>query len=839
MDVEIEGQKFVSSRTISKEREQVRKDRETVLKNAERKYQARVEREEQKVARGDHKWMLPNLDEDLTKKKKKHKKEKKKKKKKGDDSDSEGDWVESDKNLVDTKKLERDSFMEFGFLATYSKADLQAKANSTKKPEVDPKAALSASRELNPQLREKGGAPPLVRPNKPVHGGQSGDGGLAWLIKAFKRAEDQAREGGQSLEEIAEKRWGSVETFLEMVSKAKNKASYVDRKMQEELNRLESEYHFNISGELSNHPSKDKRSKDRMTSDRPSFREARSRSRERRRSRSREKRERSKSSEIRSSKKNRDDRDRSRSRNRDNKYLRYRSRSRSRERNDRSRSKERNDRHRTRERKDRSRSRDGSERFSGRKFAKPGEIMHTSVGTSIREGGGSWKSAGRREREQEEDRKRYKDREEQRKQSSDSSSESEQEPEKAEDKPAASAAVLTEAELNTLASKVLKAELMGNDELAAELKVKLEDARAARAQMVANGINPDVGPEVVTKIRGDNMKQKRKKTKVETHKDGERIRYFGDDDKYDLKQMFEREKMDTAEDHHEMMARLGSKAEKTNEDFDMDDMIVSKAAGKQSEELENIKRKNKAVSNQLAMEKTLQDCKWCIGSKRSLKHLMVSMGKSVYLALPGTTSMAQGHCLIVPMGHCMAGTEMDEDVWNEVQDYRKALVKMFQARGEDCVFFETAMGFKRHPHMVIECIPLDEDMGSMLPMYFQKAIQECETEWSDNKKLVKLKEKNISRNIPKGLPYFHVDFGMDLGFAHVIEEEADWNRRFGHEVVGGMLDTDPRTMRNPPWEQFDEQKKKVIQFGGMWAEFDWTKTLKQSRGRDRSDSESD
>jgi len=837
MDVEIEGQKFVSSRTISKEREQVRKDRETVLKNAERKYQARVEREEQKVARGDHKWMLPNLDEDLTKKKKKHKKEKKKKKKKGDDSDSEGDWVESDKNLVDTKKLERDSFMEFGFLATYSKADLQAKANSTKKPEVDPKAALSASRELNPQLREKGGAPPLVRPNKPVHGGQSGDGGLAWLIKAFKRAEDQAREGGQSLEEIAEKRWGSVETFLEMVSKAKNKASYVDRKMQEELNRLESEYHFNISGELSNHPSKDKRSKDRMTSDRPSFREARSRSRERRRSRSREKRERSKSSEIRSSKKSRDNRDRSRSRIRDNKYRSYRSSSR--ERNGRSRSKERNDRPRNRERKDRSRSRDGSERFSGRKFAKPGEIMHTSVGTSIREGGGSWKSAGRREREQEEDRKRYKDREEQRKQSSDSSSESEQEPEKAEDKPAASAAVLTEAELNTLASKVLKAELMGNDELAAELKVKLEDARAARAQMVANGINPDVGPEVVTKIRGDNMKQKRKKTKVETHKDGERIRYFGDDDKYDLKQMFEREKMDTAEDHHEMMARLGSKAEKTNEDFDMDDMIVSKAAGKQSEELENIKRKNKAVSNQLAMEKTLQDCKWCIGSKRSLKHLMVSMGKSVYLALPGTTSMAQGHCLIVPMGHCMAGTEMDEDVWNEVQDYRKALVKMFQARGEDCVFFETAMGFKRHPHMVIECIPLDEDMGSMLPMYFQKAIQECETEWSDNKKLVKLKEKNISRNIPKGLPYFHVDFGMDLGFAHVIEEEADWNRRFGHEVVGGMLDTDPRTMRNPPWEQFDEQKKKVIQFGGMWAEFDWTKTLKQSRGRDRSDSESD
>eukprot|EP00092_Neocalanus_flemingeri_P033318 GFUD01036233.1.p1 GENE.GFUD01036233.1~~GFUD01036233.1.p1 ORF type:complete len:820 (+),score=317.06 GFUD01036233.1:41-2500(+) len=819
MDVEIEGQKFVSSRTISLEREQVRDARDTVLKVAERKYQARVEREEQKVARGDHKWMLPDLEKDLEskKKKKKHKKEKKKKDKKRD-SGSDDDWVESDKNKIDAKKLERDSFMEFGFLATYSKNDLKAKANAEKKPEVDAKAALGASRELNPivkaQLSAQAGALPHAKTisAKPSHGGQSGDGGLTWLIRAFKRAEDQAREGDQSLEEIAEKRWGSVGTFLDMVSKARDKASYIDRKLQGELNRLEKEY--DISAEPSKHVKKD--NKDRERSDRPSFRQVRSRSR------SNEKRQRSRS---------RDRRDRSKSRGRHN-------RSRSRDKRDRSGSRDRYNRSRSRERRNRSRSRDRSDRTAG-KFAKPGEKMSKSIACNQREGGGSWKSMGRREIEQEEGRKRNKEREEQKKQASDSSSESEKETEVTEEKPAAAVAVLTEAELNTLASKVMKAELMGNDELAAELKVKLEDARVARADMAAKGINPDQEPEVVTRIKGENMKQKRKKTKVETHKDGERVRYFGDDDKYNLKQMFEREKMDTAEDQHGLLSRLAGRTEKTNDDFDMDDMIVSTAAGKQSEELEDIKRKNKAVSNQLAMEKTLQDCKWCIGSKRSLKHLMVSMGKSVYLALPGTTSMAQGHCLIVPMGHCMAATEMDEDVWNEVQDYRKALVRMFQSQGEDCVFFETAMGFKKHPHMVIECIPLPEDMGSMLPMYYQKAIQECETEWSNNKKLVKLKEKNIARNIPRGLPYFHVDFGMDMGFAHVIEDEEDWNRRFGHEVVGGMMDTEPRTMRNPPWEQFDEQKRKVIQFGGMWAQFDWTKSLKQTKSGDITDSDSD
>ena len=147
------------------------------------------------------------------------------------------------------------------------------------------------------------------------------------------------------------------------------------------------------------------------------------------------------------------------------------------------------------------------------------------------------------------------------------------------------------------------------------------------------------------------------------------------------------------------------------------------------------------------------------------------------------------------------------------------------------------MGFKKHPHMVIECIPVPEDMGSMLPMYYQKAIQECETEWSDNVKLVKLKDKNISKSIPKGLPYFHVDFGLDNGFAHVIEEEQNWNKRFGHEIVGGMLDVEARVMRNPPFEQFEQQKTKVIQFGEMWSKFDWTRRFKDSK--DDTDSDSD
>ena len=421
------------------------------------------------------------------------------------------------------------------------------------------------------------------------------------------------------------------------------------------------------------------------------------------------------------------------------------------------------------------------------KFVRPGEKMSKSLMSGGRSDGlssGSWKSSSRQEQEREQMKQRMSEKEKELKRRNSSSESDTDDDEKQaateeQETEAEAVKILTEAEMNALAAKIVKAEIMGNDTLAAELKTKLESAKASRAEMIAKGLNPDdQQPETVVKLKGADMSRKRKKTKVETHdKGGERVRYFGDDERYNLKELFEREKRNTAEDQMGMLNKYASKAEKTNDDFDVDDMMISKVAGKRSEEQEDIKNKNRAAAEQMQMEKTLHDCKWCIGSKRSQKHLMVSMGKSVYLSLPGTVSLTEGHCLIVPMGHVQSGTTLDEDVWNEVQEYRKALVKMFMSRGEDCVFMETALGFKRHPHMVIECVPVPEDMGSMLPMYYQKAIQECETEWSNNVKLVKLKDRNISKSIPKGLPYFHVDFGLDNGFAHVIEEEEVWNRR--------------------------------------------------------------
>ena len=100
-----------------------------------------------------------------------------------------------------------------------------------------------------------------------------------------------------------------------------------------------------------------------------------------------------------------------------------------------------------------------------------------------------------------------------------------------------------------------------------------------------------------------NEGKSRKKGKVQTHAEGQRVRYFADDDRYDLKQMFEREKLSTAEDQNMMMSRLAGKAiERTDDDeYNIDDVFTNRAANKRSEEQDLQREREKAISEHKEM----------------------------------------------------------------------------------------------------------------------------------------------------------------------------------------------------------------------------------------------
>lgn len=45
---------------------------------------------------------------------------------------------------------------------------------------------------------------------------------------------------------------------------------------------------------------------------------------------------------------------------------------------------------------------------------------------------------------------------------------------------------------------------------------------------------------------------------------------------------------------------------------------------------------------------------------------------------------------------------------------------------------------------------------------------------------------------------------------------------FLQEIVGGMLDLETNLWRKPRWENFDFQRRKVMEFGRWYKEFDPT-----------------
>ncbi|VDK71103.1 unnamed protein product [Onchocerca ochengi] len=221
-------------------------------------------------------------------------------------------------------------------------------------------------------------------------------------------------------------------------------------------------------------------------------------------------------------------------------------------------------------------------------------------------------------------------------------------------------------------------------------------------------------------------------------------------------------------------------------------------------------------------EQTLDSCRFCIEAAYFRKHCIVACGNSVYLSSVPWRPLVKEHCLIVPTAHYSSAVTLDEDVYEEIRKFKRALVSMWQKEKMECLFVETAKNVKYRRHMYIECIAVPNEIGEMAPIYFKKAIDDSEGEWVDNKKLVDLSKRDgdIRKVIPKGLSYFAIDFGLQPGYAHVIENEDRFPRNFAHEIIGGMIDLERRQWRMNESLTVEEQRANTAELKRLWESFD-------------------
>ncbi|KAI0712218.1 CwfJ C-terminus 1-domain-containing protein-like protein [Earliella scabrosa] len=428
---------------------------------------------------------------------------------------------------------------------------------------------------------------------------------------------------------------------------------------------------------------------------------------------------------------------------------------------------------------------------------------------------------------------------------------------------------LSPSSLNKMQAKVLRAKLMNAPD-AEELEKEYERELRRASGEETGGDNVRTRVEVLPtldiqgrlydvghgKSDGPVLPGNRKpKDKVEQRdpKTGQMVRVDPDDDNITLGEMLRQEKFGAGMADQKNLDAEFARAVMTDGGFqnnlDYIDDNADKLARKKMR-ADHMKR-HFAINDYKKTMKVLATCPFCYGEDDSLpKAPIVAMGTRVYLSCTLTEELTEGHCLIVPISHHLSMLEGDDDVWDEVRNFMKCLMRMFAEEDKGVVFYETVLSIKAQKHTYIECVPLPWDQFEQIPGYFKESILMSEAEWSQHKKLIDFSSRpgGFRRAMVPNLPYFMVQFDYkgEKGYGHVIEgtsevsangdEDIDegekgggeFPRWFAAEIIGNLLDVEPRRWRRPRRIEFVQNKERVKKFKRKYDKFDWTGMIERS-----------
>ena len=205
----------------------------------------------------------------------------------------------------------------------------------------------------------------------------------------------------------------------------------------------------------------------------------------------------------------------------------------------------------------------------------------------------------------------------------------------------------------------MRAELRGDDDRIAKLQAKIT---IAKQQLKELGKNAQQQQQQQQRRAGGHVtegapqrKRKRGDATVTHNADGERERYFADDDNVDLAELVRREKAVAAGQRD---ATLYARRV-----LDAEGEVVFEAAGSKG---------GPSTAPRRPLVQGGDDCARCIGTAKagSSRHLIVARGTRAYLMLP-SRPLLDGHCLIVPSEHVASVCKADDDACVEMRNFQK------------------------------------------------------------------------------------------------------------------------------------------------------------------------
>lgn len=128
---------------------------------------------------------------------------------------------------------------------------------------------------------------------------------------------------------------------------------------------------------------------------------------------------------------------------------------------------------------------------------------------------------------------------------------------------------------------------------------------------------------------------------------------------------------------------------------------------------------------------------------------------------------------------------------------------------------------------MLECVAYPALKDANIDLYFKTGMDELDGFWSTHKKIIQIEKSKggIRKQIPKGFPYFYVDFSLENGYAHVIENERYFSVNFAREILATILKIDKNLVTHPPDRSSKEAAIFKEKFKAIWDEYDWTNLL--------------
>lgn len=297
-------------------------------------------------------------------------------------------------------------------------------------------------------------------------------------------------------------------------------------------------------------------------------------------------------------------------------------------------------------------------------------------------------------------------------------------------------------------------------------------------------------------------------------------------------------------DEEEAKVIAATGAYENDEDYMFDNAeALAGVAGKQrsTRKEEEARAKQEARTRNRLVEQSRKEheavdfCPLCLDEGKASgfeRAATVSVATRTHLSLAPSPAMAKGSVVIAPLEHRRNTLECDDDEWEELRNFMKALTAMWARHGKAVLFYEDAVDRSVRAHAHIYAVPVPRSALSSAPGFFGEAFKGGEDEWRSHRDVVDTLSKSqtagkyaFRSSIAKEAPYFHAWFDINGGAGHVVEDTRAWpkNDRFARSILAGMLDSDPILPRQST--RWDVPIPERDYFEKRWRDYDWTRDI--------------